>query len=259
MKTGITKLDECMDAFEHPRGSMLLEFVLTMPILMMLIMLVLQFAMIATVRPMVSYAAFCAARSTLCANPVDSLNPDWRENCAFHAARRALAWVTILGTEESRKYRSSDTENIKVGSSDFADIGDTSTESFVTVMYGDENTHDVVVPGWGQIPESNSVDKRLSVETNIFPGRYAAATVVYQYPLLIPIAGQMIGWLTRHSWRDSAYVKSKSLPPGWFDEVESEGLIDGMPFITLTETCVLPLPYSPVRLPLNAFDYLSYD
>lgn len=259
MKTGITKLDEGMDAFEHPRGSMLLEFVLTMPILMMLIMLVLQFAMIATARPMVSYAAFCAARSTLCANPVDSLNPDWRENCAFHAARRALAWVTILGTEESRKYRSSDKGRIKVGSSDFADIGDTSTESFVTVMYGDESTHDVVVPGWGQIPESNSVDKRLSVETNIFPGRYAAATVVYQYPLLIPIAGQMIGWLTRHSWRDSAYVKSKSLLPGWFDEVEAEGLIDGMPFISLTETCVLPLPYSPVRLPLNAFDYLSYD
>lgn len=259
MKIDIAQREDGAVALVHRQGSMLLEFVLTMPILMMLIMLVLQFAMIATARPMVSYAAFCAARSTLCANPVDSLNPDWRENCAFHAARRALAWVTILGTEESREYRSSETANIEVGSSNFADIGDTSTESFVTVMKGDESTHDVVVPGWGQIPESNSVDKRLSVETNLFPGRYAAATVVYQYPLLIPIAGQMIGWLTRHSWKDSAYVKSGVLPPGWLDEVEDGGLIDGAPFITLTETCVLPLPYSPVRLPLNAFDYLSYD
>ena len=259
MKISIAQREDGAVALVHRQGSMLLEFVLTMPILMMLIMLVLQFAMIVTVRPMVSYAAFCAARSTLCANPVDSLNSDWRENCAFHAARRALAWVTILGTEESQKYRSFDTENIKVGSSDFADIGDTSTESFVTVMYGDENTHDVVVPGWGQVPESNSVDKRLSVKTNLFPGRSAAATVVYNYPLLIPIAGQMIGWLTRHSWKNSAYVKSGTLQPGWFDEVEDAGLIDGVPFITLTETCVLPLPYSPDSLPLNAFDYLSYD
>ena len=246
-------------ALLHRHGSVLMEFVLTMPILMMLIMLLLQFAMIATARPMVSYAAFCAARSALCANPVDSLNSDWRCNGSFHAARRALAWVTNLGTEESREYRSAERGHLSFGAGDLSDMGDKSTESFVTGMVGDENTHDVVVPGWGQIPESNSVDKRLSVETGLYPGRYASATVTYKYPLLIPIAGQMIGWLTRHSWQDSAYVRSEALPPGWLDEVEPEGLIDGMPFITLTETCVLPLPYSPVRLPLGAFDYNSYD
>ena len=50
------------------RGSVLMEFVMTMPLLMMLVMLVLQFALIVTARQLVAYAAFCAARSTLSAN-----------------------------------------------------------------------------------------------------------------------------------------------------------------------------------------------
>lgn len=238
---------------------MLMEFVLSMPVLVMLIMLVVQFAQIWTVRQCVAYSAFCAARSILCASPVDSMNSDWRQNCAFHAARRVLAWVTIAGTQSSASLRHYDTGNIASGSSDYADISDTSTETFVSVIYGDLGTHDVMVPGWGQVPESNSVDLRLEVETEVYPRHYASAKVVYRYPLLIPVAGSMIGWLSRHSWRQSANVRNGGLSKGWLQSDSNADLIDGLPFIELTETCVLPLPYSPVRLPLNAYDYTAYD
>ena len=260
-------------AFQMKKGSILMEFVLTMPILFMLIMLVLQFAQIMVVRQFVAYAAFCSTRSMLCSNPseFDSKNPK-QFQCTHQAARRVLAWVNIFGTPETAHLRGWEEGYAEVGAGDFSDIGDKSTESYVTMMYGSSETHDVLVPGWGQIPESNSIDRRLEVEYGPrgFDGRfapngkYAYSTVRYKFPLLIPIAGQMISFLAKHSAEESLYVKSKASMSGWTGEEE---LFDGVPYIELTETCVLPLPYSTVNLPGGnsvfgvgtAFDYTSYD
>ena len=255
-----------MNGAPDRRGSMLLEFVLTMPILFILIMLILQFAQIMVVRQFVAYAAFCSTRSMLCSNPFewDSRNPKSFQ-CTHQAARRALAWVNIFGTPETANMRGWDEGYASVGSGDFSDIGDKTTESFVTTLYGSKATQDVLVPGWGQIPESNSVDRRLEVECGpqIPNGKYAYSTVRYKFPLLIPVAGQMISFFTKHSADESLYMKSKTPPPGWTGEQE---LFDGVPYIELTETCVLPLPYSTANLPGGnprcptcAFDYTAYD
>ena len=241
-----------------------MEFVLTMPILFMLIMLVLQFAQIMVARQFVAYAAFCSTRSMLCSNPSEWNNGDKKYNCAHQAARRALAWVNIFGTPESATLRGWEEGYVETGAGDFSDLSDKSTESFVTVMYGSSETHDVLVPGWGQVPESNSIDRRLEVECGpkIPNGKCAYSTVRYKFPLLIPVAGQMISFLAKHSADESLYMQSKSLMPGWTGEQE---LFDGVPYIELTETCVLPLPYSTARLPGypygvgSAFDYTSYD
>ena len=243
------------------RGSMLMEFVLVMPILFMLIMLIIQFAQIMVVRQFVAYAAFCSTRSMLCSNPSEwspLVKPEKRDRCTHQAARRVLAWVNIFGDPETANLRSWDEETRSLGK--FSDIGET-TISYTTVIYGSKDTHDVLVPGWGQIPESNSVDTRLNVECGpmVPNGRYAYSTVRYDFPLLIPVAGQIIGFFMHHSASESKYMQSKDLPPGWIDELGPDEMIDGMPYITLTETCVLPLPYSTARLPVNAFDYTSYD
>lgn len=242
-----------------------MEFVLTMPILFMLIMLILQFAQIMVVRQFVAYAAFCSTRSMLCSNPTEWALKNSKNNCAFQAARRALAWVNIFGTPETAQSRGWDEGYLSVGSGDFSDVGDATTGSFVTTIYGNSDTHDVLIPGWGQIPESNSIDRRLDVSPGVNPGKCAWSTVKYKFPLLIPVAGQMIGFLLQHSAAESIYVRSKSLMPGWMDSLSEDEMLDGMPYITLTETCVLPLPYSTVNLPGNpigvgsAFDYTSYD
>ena len=242
-------------------GSVLMEFVLTMPILFMLIMLVLQFAQIMVVRQFVAYAAFCSTRSMLCSHPSEWLSKNSKNNCAFQAARRVLAWVTIFGTPETANLRSWDEDYISVSAGDFSDIDDAPI-AYVTTVYGSKYTHDVLVPGWGQVPESNSVDRRLDVTPGVNPGKYAWSTVKYKFPLLIPVAGQMISFLAKHSEDQSLYMQSRTLMPGWTGEQE---IFDGVPYIDLTETCVLPLPYSTAKLPGNpygvgsAFDYTSYD
>lgn len=210
---------------------MLMEFVLTMPVLFMLIMIILQFAQIWVVRNMVAYAAFCSARSMLSSNPSEWAAKNSNENGAYQAARRVLAWVTIMGTQESRELRDYDEGHLSFGSGSFSDINDKSTPSFVTAIYGSERTEDVVVPGWGQINESNSVDLRLDVTPTIEQGRYVCSKVKFKFPLLIPVAAQIM----------------------------SQGDLDGAPYIELTETCILPLPYSTAKLPVNAYDYTSYD
>ena len=226
------------------KGSMLMEFVLVMPILFMFIMLIIQFAQIMVVRQFVAYAAFCSTRSMLCTNPAEwnpLVNPDKRDRCTHQAARRVLAWVNIFGDPETADLRSWDEETRSLGR--FSDLGET-TISYTTVIYGSKDTHDVIVPGWGQIPESNSIDKRLHVvsglrvpnDSMVPDSRYAYSTVRYDFPLLIPVAGQVIGFF-----------------------MNQDKKIHEMPYITLTETCVLPLPYSTAKLPLKAFDYSSYD
>ena len=243
---------------DRRNGSMLMEFVLTMPILFMLIMLILQFAQIMVVRQFVAYAAFCSTRSMLCSNPTEWALKNSKNNCAFQAARRVLAWVNIFGTPETAHLRGWEEGYLSVGSGDFSDVPGENL-SYTTIAYGSKATHDVLVPGWGQIPESNSIDRRLEVSPGVNPGKCAWSTVTYKFPLLIPVAGQMIGFFMHHSAAESQYMKSKDLPPGWLDNLPENEMVDGMPYITLTETCVLPLPYSTARLPVNAFDYTSYD
>lgn len=250
---------------EVKRGSMLMEFVLVMPILFMLIMLIIQFAQIMVVRQFVAYAAFCSTRSMLCSNPTewDPQKPK-KQRCDHQAARRVLAWVNIFGTPETAYLRSWDEDYLSISAGGFSDVTDEPI-AFTTTIYGSKYTHDVLVPGWGQIPESNSVDRRLDVTPGISPGKCAWSTVKYNFPLLVPVAGQMIGFFMHHSADESKYMKSKGLPPGWLDDLPDDEMLDGVPYITLTETCVLPLPYSTARLPGNplgvgsAFDYTTYD
>lgn len=231
-REGLVKSPQAGRAIRDRRsGSVLMEFVLTMPILVTLVMLILQFAQVWVARQMVAYSAFCAARSMLSCNPVEWVIKNSTENGAYQAARRALSWVTIMGRSDTRHLRGWEEESLDFGVGDFSDVGDGSTETFTTIIYGSKATHDVLVPGWGQVPESNSVDLRLELTPRIVQGRYVSAEVKYKFPLLMPVAAQLI----------------------------ATGECDGFPCIDLTETCVLPLPYSTAQLPLNAYDYTSYD
>ena len=212
------KMTRSVQSAAMRKGTMLMEFVLTMPILFMLIMLVIQFAQVMLARQMVAYAAFCSTRSMLCSKPSE-WQGSGKSSCAHQAARRALAWINI---------------------------------------YGDPNgtANGVLVPGWGHVPESDSVDKRLNVTTSISQARYVKSTVAYKFPLLVPVAGQMVGFLSKDRAENSLYVSSETMMAGWTGETGD--LVDEIPYILLTETCVLPLPYSTVNMPKGAFDN-SYD
>lgn len=72
-------------------GSILMETVLAMPVLLLLIFMVLQFALIWTARQMTAYAAFCSTRALLVVPPAE------RATTAQNAAEVALAWVNMVG------------------------------------------------------------------------------------------------------------------------------------------------------------------
>jgi len=71
------------------RGSMLLEFVLAFPIILILCLSVIQVAQLWVTRHVIHYAAYCAARATLVCRP------DEYESAAERAATQVLQWVVI--------------------------------------------------------------------------------------------------------------------------------------------------------------------
>lgn len=204
-----------MSGLRQRRGSMLLEFVLTMPTLVLMMMLVVQIAQVWMVRQLVAYSAFCAARSTVCAHPLE------QSSAAYNAARTALSVVSLPG-------------------------GGKDKSSFVSI------------PGWGFVANAGGIDaRRLSVSVNAvealenvfgYAPERSTVTVRYKFPLMVPIAGAMIGWYAS----GRSYQEGDWEIYGWTRSDASQHL-DGFPYIELKETCAVPLPYSTRNLPLLAY------
>lgn len=205
-------------------GSVMMEFVLVMPLLFVMIMGVLQIAHIWMARQVVHYAAYCAARSTLTANT--KLLKD--QSVARNAAYRVCAWIA------------------------FDDTADGSVQDVTEI------------PGWGKIPFSDSVKKRTRVYTGLTDWEYAGsmstcpwqtrAVVEFDFALLMPVAGQMMSYLSK---QDAGSVAGQirsgtiALSPGvgWSGQEEKKNY--PYPYITLREICILPKPYNTAIYPLS--------
>lgn len=195
------------------RGSVLMETVLAMPVLLLLIFGIVQFAHIWTARQMTAYAAFCATRAVMV------VPPDERKSAAQNAAEVALSWMNIA----------------------------------------DSLDNEVTVPGWGKIFGSGTSDygrRRTAVEI-LADGtddtfQVASVKVRFRFPLLI--AGMAVNRMIASAVSRTGL---RRVTGGFYDELsEAAGnplMIDGWPYIELAETCVLPMPYSTVRFPKDAF------
>jgi hypothetical protein len=210
------------------RGSILAETVLVMPLLLLLIFGVIQFALIWTAKQMTAYAAFCATRAIMVVPPSE------QENAAKAAANVALSWMCLA--------------------------------------YDPKNYNDkgVVIPGWGKVsrysrgsnndpdPEYDNLRVITEVTSTGVEEPDAAVKVTFRYPLLIP--GMAINRIVGNSENltaDDMKVDMRNDTPNFYDQwkkaVGNPALIDGWPYITLTETCVLPMPYSTVNFPKGGF------
>lgn len=232
------------------RGSMLLESVLVLPLLFLLIMGVLQFAHIWTARHVVAYAAYCATRATLSVHPAE-----WAfggtDSVAYKAAKSVCAWINVAGK----------------------------AESLVAAKGARSTTGELYIPGWGFVPESDSLDRRLDVKVNFVnvfgvQGGLASATVTYRFPLVLPVAGSIISWFAKNDVKktDDGKGPQYNLGSGWTGEAvvldDEKKFIkrrtkDGnlqlnylekgvFPYIELTETCYLPMPYSTANFPISS-------
>ena len=217
------------------RGSVLMEFVMVAPLVLLLVSFILQFAHIWTARQITAYAAYCATRAIM------AVPPGEQDKAAKKAAELACSWMALVGLHG-----------------------------------GDgEDSDNVAIPGWGAIPGSDSAEVRVAKTEVLEDGRdrpIASVMVKFKFPLVLPLAGRMLSW-----WVNKPEEKIDSLdyghhhmseegPKGWAGqevvmndrgEAEERGEAhndsrnaDGKyPFIVLTETCVLPMPYSTKRFP----------
>ena len=199
------------------RGSILAETVLVMPLLLLLIFGVIQFALIWTAKQMTAYAAYCATRAIMV------VPPDEQEEYAQKAAEVALSWMCMA----------------------------------------DKGEAPVVIPGWGSIPGSGSARKiskngrvtaTITNDCNGASVPIAAVAVTFRYPLLIP------GMAVNKVIANSVNAPVLSRQPDFYHDLNTAAGdpgtdIDGFwPWIELSETCVLPMPYSTANFPTGGFD-----
>lgn len=257
-------------------GSILMEFVLVAPLILLLVSFVLQFAHIWTARQMTAYAAYCATRAALVVPPGE------QEAAAKKAAELACSWMTLVGLPESvvaARNQAAVSKRVYLGRlHGRKDVSEYQVYYENTTPFGGE----VAIPGWGTIPGSDSAKVRVA-ETEVVPGYNGtgdpviAVTVKFKFPLVLPLAGRMVSWAANRdageglekfdygqhklkggnkpAWAGQEVVMNKS---GESEERgsahNSSSHADGkFPFIELVETCVLPMPYSTARFPSNGF------
>ena len=200
----------------------MMETVIVMPIMLLLIFGIIQFAHIWIARQMVAYAAFCATRAIMVVPP-DSNDGEGEEreqtNAAEKAAEMALSWINFAGSDGNP----------------------------------------VMIPGWGAVggSETSSSEKRIKVQI-VSKGSetdkpVAAVQVTFKFPLMIPamavnkiIASAASGLMSSGASGD--FYADLDAAAG------SPDTIDGWPCLKMKEVCVLPMPYSTANFPKGAFD-----
>ena len=196
-------------ARRRDEGSVLMEFILVMPILFFLIFGLIQFSLIWMARLMTHYAAYSAARAAI-VYPEDDRpsvsydDSDKEKSVAFLAAKVALAKSWIPGLE---------------------------------TWYGIE----------GRYPEL--IGNRLEVDCEDLPDFKAVkATVRFRYPLMIPYAGSIIaymaqGFRARGKWYPTGYEPEDT------GKIKEGVQFDDFHFIELEESCIMPYLWNTELLP----------
>ena len=257
-------------------GSVLMEFLLVFPIILLLVSMLLQFGQIWIARQITAYAAYCATRATLCVNTGEETT------AAQYAAESVCAWMCLAGLSSDPSASLSE-EKVATGYRKFHNLKD-------EVEDGDTIYRDTTAPvaselnisGWGSVPGSSS--RHVRVKTKVLQGGdsgdYAAVRVRFKFPLLLPLAGKIISWAAAHpdetpstydrntgTWTGDSYY---SIHSGWHRGKEtvmddSGNAVDRsyatygqdgrFPFIELTEICVLPRPYLTKNFKDGRYNY----
>ena len=222
MSEGVKKL------FKSRDGAVLLEFVLCFPILFVLFLFVIQFAYILIAWQVVHYSAYMGARSAMTENLLQ------RKSKAEKVAKRILAVISASPTDSK-------------------DAKDRAKDEFSKL------------DGWGWLPNTKYLDKQVEVDisyTNLDP-RGVFCTVKFKAFLTVPIAGRLISFFAKEDkteeekkWQELLDQQEYALNPALINysnevELESDGDKLRLPYITLTSTSAVSIPYSTLKYPIS--------
>ena len=215
-------------SFKSRDGAVLLEFVLCFPILFVLFLFVIQFAYILIAWQVVHYSAYMGARSAMTENLLQ------RKSKAEKVAKRILAVISASPTDSK-------------------DAKDRAKDEFSKL------------DGWGWLPNTKYLDKQVEVDisyTNLDP-RGVFCTVKFKAFLTVPIAGRLISFFAKEDktedekkWQELLDKQEYALNPALINysnevELESDGDKLSLPYITLTSTSAVSIPYSTLKYPIS--------
>lgn len=222
MNHSIKKLSKSSD------GAILLEFVLCFPILFILFLFAIQFSYIMIAWQVVHYSAYMGARSAMTENVVQ------RKSKAEKVAKRILAVISASPADsKDAKNRAKD---------EFSKLD-----------------------GWGWLPNTKYLDKQVDVDisyTNLDP-RGVLCTVKFKAFLTVPVAGRLISFFAKDDkkgdekkWQELLDNQQYALNPAlinYSNEIELESDKDklSIPYITLTPTSAVAIPYSTLKYPIS--------
>ena len=235
---------------DRHRGSILMETVLVMPLLLLLIFGIVQFALCWTARQMTVYAAFCGARALTVISPRDNA-----QVAVDNAAKLALSWMCLVDGDESQDVKIPGWGRI---------LGSGSVNRRVTTQictYYDANGIERLADGNGTPIRNGDNGVRVNFD-DIGDDRhqFAAVRVAFRYPLLIlPFGVNRIIGTAINSTSDENLARINGNSSDFYSNLSAsvsnpndDGY--GLPFMTFVETCVLPMPYSTRNFPWGGFD-----
>ncbi|MBP5637972.1 MAG: pilus assembly protein [Victivallales bacterium] len=204
-----------MSTLLDDRGTVLMEFVMVMPILVFMIFCIIQLAIVCMAKQVTYYAAFSAARAAIVYHP-----SDFSENGKFYtdrgvvhqAACTALSWLGQMPGGNGR----------------------------------------IEIPDWGPVEGSGFIRNQVSIDpdnsailTDV-PG--IKVTVLFRMPLLIPFAGHVIGYFHGGGSPEGNWTIDGLNPVDMAEKVGAIKLND-VPCFTLRETYILPRPWDSGMFP----------
>lgn len=220
------------------RGSILMETVIVMPILLLLIFGIIQTAMIWTGKQLTVYAAYCAARAITVVRAPGSEEPRdgiWtnesdresaaeQDEAAARAAKMALAWVCFYDNN------------------------------------ADEIPKRIQIPGWGAVDQSGSMDKRVTVKVlkRGVEDPYVSVRVTFKMSLMMPVMG-VDSLMAKAAEGDEDIYRESDFYGNLAKAARGASRLYGLPYIEFTETCAIPMPYSTRNFPRGAYDWTDAD
>ena len=230
-------------------GSVMLEFILAMPILLFLAFAVAQFSMIWIARQMAYYAAYCGARAAVVYNPEDYSAGDKffaKSGPVYGAAFRVISFLNLKNSIDFEMrsdlwgdaQNSSRKENSGAGSNPWDDLGN------LVEIYG------------GGFDLGSETSHRKSTEYG--KERAVQVTVLFKFPLDIPMIGRVISKFDELNER-SENSPGNSNSSGEYnvlggynfsgDGGGKSGNLREFNYIRIFATCVLPKPVDTSEYP----------
>ena len=247
----------------------MMETVIVMPIILLLIFMIIQFAHVWIARQMVVYAAYCGARSLMVIAPNDT-NPTPQE-AVQTAAEIALSWICLADNSAA-----GDAGRLTVPG--WGKIPGTGTRTWSNAQPNGRVKAEILkyvekvgneeieryYDGNGTPKETRYLDA-YTVDTGNDEKPFVAVKVTFRFPLLIPGMGvnAILGNQANNNQQGVRPTTGETETDFYRNLATMAGnpiLIDGWPYITLSETCVLPMPYSTRNFPKGGYagtDYTS--